>query len=43
MDGEAAFAASNTNILIKGNNTWFRVEKKSRVFIHEQGRLHGQF
>ncbi|MFV8364247.1 WD40/YVTN/BNR-like repeat-containing protein [Flavobacterium sp. ZT3P35] len=33
MDGEAAFAASNTNIIIKGNNT--RIVsggKKSRVF-----------
>ncbi|MFV8354645.1 WD40/YVTN/BNR-like repeat-containing protein [Flavobacterium sp. XS1P32] len=33
MDGEAAFAASNTNILIKGNNTWLvSGGKKSRVF-----------
>jgi hypothetical protein len=34
MDGEAAFAQSNTNILIKGNNTWFvSGGKKSRVFL----------
>ncbi|TDE28771.1 oxidoreductase [Flavobacterium ranwuense] len=33
MDGEAAFAASNTNIIIKGNNTWIvSGGKKSRVF-----------
>jgi len=31
--GEAAFAASNTNIIIKGNNTWIvSGGKKSRVF-----------
>ena len=31
--GEAAFAASNTNIVIKGNNTWIvSGGKKSRVF-----------
>ena len=33
-DGEAAFAASNTNIVIKNNKTWlFSGGKKSRVFI----------
>ncbi len=33
MEGEAAFAASNTNISIKGNNTWIvSGGKKSRVF-----------
>lgn len=32
-EGEAAFAASNTNIIIKGNNTWIvSGGKKSRVF-----------
>ena len=32
-DGEAAFAASNTNIIIKGNSTWIvSGGKKSRVF-----------
>lgn len=32
-DGEAAFAASNSNIIIKGNNTWIvSGGKKSRVF-----------
>jgi hypothetical protein len=32
-DGEAAFAASNTNIIIKGNNTWLvSGGKKTRVF-----------
>lgn len=32
-DGEAAFAASNTNIIIKGTNTWLvSGGKKSRVF-----------
>lgn len=33
VDGEAAFAASNTNICIKGNNTWIvSGGKKARVF-----------
>ncbi|MDI1318035.1 oxidoreductase [Flavobacterium sp.] len=33
VDGETAFAASNTNICIKGNKTWFvSGGKKSRVF-----------
>lgn len=33
VDGEAAFAASNTNIVIKGNNTWIvSGGKKARVF-----------
>ena len=33
MDGEAAFAASNTNIVIRENNTWIvSGGKKSRVF-----------
>ena len=33
VDGEAAFAASNTNICIKGNNTWLvSGGKKARVF-----------
>ncbi len=33
-EGEAAFAASNTNIVIKGNTTWIvSGGKKSRVFI----------
>ncbi|MES2747128.1 MAG: oxidoreductase [Bacteroidota bacterium] len=33
VDGEAAFAASNTNIVIKGNNTWLvSGGKKARVF-----------
>lgn len=33
MEGEAAFAASNTNIVIKGDNTWIvSGGKKSRVF-----------
>lgn len=33
VDGEAAFAASNTNICIKGNKTWIvSGGKKSRVF-----------
>ena len=33
MDGEAAFAASNTNIVIKGNTTWIvSGGKKSSVF-----------
>ena len=32
-EGEAAFAASNTNIIIKGNNTWIVTGgKKARVF-----------
>lgn len=32
-EGEAAFAASNSNIIIKGNNTWLvSGGKKSRVF-----------
>jgi photosystem II stability/assembly factor-like uncharacterized protein len=32
-DGEAAFAASNTNIAVKGDNTWIASGgKKSRVF-----------
>jgi len=32
-DGEAAFAASNTNIIIKGNSTWIvSGGKKARVF-----------
>ncbi|MGO4816916.1 oxidoreductase [Flavobacterium sp. W22_SRS_FP1] len=32
-DGEAAFAASNTNIVLKGNNTWIvSGGKKARVF-----------
>ena len=33
VEGEAAFAASNTNICIKGNNTWIvSGGKKARVF-----------
>lgn len=33
MEGEAAFAASNTNIVAKGNNTWVvSGGKKARVF-----------
>ncbi|MBP6558370.1 MAG: oxidoreductase [Flavobacterium sp.] len=33
FDGEAAFAASNTNIVLKGNNAWIvSGGKKSRVF-----------
>ena len=33
VDGEAAFAASNTNIVIKGNRTWLvSGGKKARVF-----------
>jgi len=33
VDGEAAFAASNTNIIIKGDSTWIvSGGKKSRVF-----------
>lgn len=33
LNGEAAFAASNTNIVVKGNNTWIvSGGKKSRVF-----------
>lgn len=33
MEGEAAFAASNSNIIIKGTNTWLvSGGKKSRVF-----------
>lgn len=33
VDGEAAFAASNTNIVLKGNNVWIvSGGKKSRVF-----------
>ena len=33
IDGEAAFAASNTNIVLKGSNTWIvSGGKKSRVF-----------
>lgn len=33
IDGEAAFAASNTNIVIKGKNTWIvSGGKKARVF-----------
>ena len=33
VEGEAAFAASNTNIIIKGNQTWVvSGGKKSRVF-----------
>lgn len=32
-DGEAAFAASNTNLIVKGNNTWMvSGGKKSRIF-----------
>lgn len=34
VEGEAAFAASNTNIIIKGNATWLvSGGKKSRVFV----------
>jgi photosystem II stability/assembly factor-like uncharacterized protein len=33
MEGEAAFAASNTNIVVKGNKTWIvSGGKKARVF-----------
>jgi photosystem II stability/assembly factor-like uncharacterized protein len=33
VEGEAAFAASNTNIILKGNSTWIvSGGKKSRVF-----------
>lgn len=33
MEGEAAFAASNTNIVVKGNNTWIvSGGKKSQVY-----------
>lgn len=33
VDGEAAFAASNTNIIVKGNSTWLvSGGKKARVF-----------
>ena len=33
VDGEAAFAASNTNLVVKGNETWMvSGGKKSRVF-----------
>ena len=33
VDGEAAFAASNTNIVVKGDETWIATGgKKSRVF-----------
>lgn len=33
LDGEAAFAASNTNIVVKGNSTWIvSGGKKARVF-----------
>jgi hypothetical protein len=40
MDGEAAFAASNTNILIKGNNTWLVSGGKNREFLFaRQGRF----
>ena len=36
VDGEAAFAASNTNIVIKNNKTWIvSGGKKSRVFISD--------
>ncbi len=36
VDGEAAFAASNTNIIIKNNKTWIvSGGKKSRVFIYD--------
>jgi photosystem II stability/assembly factor-like uncharacterized protein len=36
VDGEAAFAASNTNIVIKNNKTWVvSGGKKSRVFISD--------
>jgi photosystem II stability/assembly factor-like uncharacterized protein len=32
-DGEAAFAASNTNLVVKGNNTWMvSGGKKARIF-----------
>lgn len=35
-EGEAAFAASNTNIVIKGNNTWLvSGGKKARVFFSD--------
>lgn len=39
VDGEAAFAASNTNICIKGNKTWIvSGGKKARVFYsHDKG------
>jgi hypothetical protein len=38
MDGEAAFAASNTNILIKGNNTWLvSVEKIESFYSPDKG------
>lgn len=39
VEGEAAFAASNTNISISGNNTWIvSGGKKSRVFFsHDKG------
>ncbi|MFV8375772.1 hypothetical protein [Flavobacterium sp. LB1P62] len=33
IDGEAAFVACNTNIVIKGNKTWIVTGgKKARVF-----------
>jgi len=36
IEGEAAFAASNTNLVIKGNKTWIiSGGKKSRVFYSE--------
>jgi len=36
VDGEAAFAASNTNIIIRGTKTWIvSGGKKSRVFLSE--------
>ncbi len=36
VDGEAAFASSNTNIVIKGNKTWLvSGGKKARVFYSE--------
>jgi hypothetical protein len=40
MDGEAAFAASNTNILI---NTWLVSGGKKIEFLFARQELHGQF
>jgi len=44
VDGEAAFAASNTNIITKGTATWIvSGGKKSRVFTRQIKGLLGLF
>jgi hypothetical protein len=43
-NGEAAFAASNTNIVIKGNNTWIvSGGMKARVFYSADKGILGKY